>query len=399
MLTLLEAATTKATEAPMPEAPTDISEAKASREPQTRAALAEARYSSFLQTATDVHKGKYSYGRLSEKDERGRVKIVCPLHGVFWQLRQAHLRGSGCKQCSAKARTTTVEDFIARSETVHGKARFDYSQVKQFARTSEQVAIICQQHGIFRQAARDHMRGVGCPQCAIDRSRKSFSGFLAEARVTHGELYDYVEESWGVEEGFVLVVCSEHGEFRQRQWNHVSGDGCPRCGGIISRVEKRFGEALATRLPLLTVDYNCRSAIPPYEIDVYFPELKLGFEFNGVYWHSKMDWARDLTEETQLSKETLKSALCRQAGISLLHVWEDDWIEAPEFWLEAIVELCSNVQTDLLKERLQLQEESSKESLQESATRMEVDSRIAELHLIAAANTEKASKVYARRMS
>ena len=32
---------------------------------------------------------------------------------------------------------------------------------------------------------------------------------------------------------------------------------------------------------------NSRDIINPYEIDIYLPELKLGIEFNGLYWHSE----------------------------------------------------------------------------------------------------------------
>jgi hypothetical protein len=31
---------------------------------------------------------------------------------------------------------------------------------------------------------------------------------------------------------------------------------------------------------------NDKNTIKPYEIDIYLPELRIGFEFNGVFWHS-----------------------------------------------------------------------------------------------------------------
>ena len=53
------------------------------------------------------------------------------------------------------------------------------------------------------------------------------------------------------------------------------------------------------------------------EIDIYLPELKLGFEFNGLYWHS------------ELHKEKLyhynKYKLFKDNGIVLVSIWEDDW--------------------------------------------------------------------------
>ena len=40
---------------------------------------------------------------------------------------------------------------------------------------------------------------------------------------------------------------------------------------------------------------NTRKQIPPYEIDIYIPSLKVGFEINGNFWHSEIGGHRDKT--------------------------------------------------------------------------------------------------------
>lgn len=397
-------------------------------------AASERQYAIFLERAKAVHGDRYNYGDLTDRDAKGRVKIICPDHGDFWQYRSNHLSGSGCKPCALSSRTTTVAEFIERSQAAHGAEVYDYSQVEQFRTTRDKVTIICSTHGEFSQIARDHMRGVGCAQCAIDSSRKSFAEFVAQARRTHGDTYEYVESSWRVERGWIAIVCHRHGEFLQRQWNHIVGDGCPPCGlerrtwgfsgflerassvhgdtysyieesylnsgerisiicsehggfqqfvgnhlngqgcprcfGTTSQAEKRFGELLAVQLPEVTFEYSCRSVISPYELDIYIPELRLAIEFNGVYWHSKEDWARDIVEGSRLSREALKSQRCEDAGIQLLHVWEDDWTRDPENWSNMILEICRSETP-------------------------EVDG----LHRIAAGNLEEAIEVYSRRLT
>ena len=54
-----------------------------------------------------------------------------------------------------------------------------------------------------------------------------------------------------------------------------------------------------------------------YEIDIYLPDLKIGFEFNGVYWHS------DLYKEKNSHLE--KTKYFKERGIRIIHIWEDDW--------------------------------------------------------------------------
>ena len=63
---------------------------------------------------------------------------------------------------------------------------------------------------------------------------------------------------------------------------------------------------------------NTKDYINPYEIDIYLPELKLGFEFNGLYWHSE----KFKKEEYHL----IKKQLAEKNNINLFTIWEDDWV-------------------------------------------------------------------------
>lgn len=62
---------------------------------------------------------------------------------------------------------------------------------------------------------------------------------------------------------------------------------------------------------------NDRSVLNGKELDIYLPELKLAFEFNGIYWHGEKN------KSTKYHQE--KSLMCIENGIQLIHVWEDDW--------------------------------------------------------------------------
>jgi len=54
------------------------------------------------------------------------------------------------------------------------------------------------------------------------------------------------------------------------------------------------------------------------ELDIYIPELKLAFEFNGLYWHNELNKPNNYHLE--------KTELCENNGIQLIHIYEDDWI-------------------------------------------------------------------------
>jgi very-short-patch-repair endonuclease len=54
------------------------------------------------------------------------------------------------------------------------------------------------------------------------------------------------------------------------------------------------------------------------EIDIYLPKLKIGFEFNGIHWHS------ELYKENSYHYD--KTNFFNYKGIRIIHIWEDDWL-------------------------------------------------------------------------
>jgi very-short-patch-repair endonuclease len=63
---------------------------------------------------------------------------------------------------------------------------------------------------------------------------------------------------------------------------------------------------------------NNRTIIKPFELDIYLPDLKLAFEFNGLYWHSEVN--------KENNYHLNKTEECEKQGIQLIHIWEDDWL-------------------------------------------------------------------------
>lgn len=68
----------------------------------------------------------------------------------------------------------------------------------------------------------------------------------------------------------------------------------------------------------LDVIRNCRSTIGPKELDILVPDLNLAFEYNGVYWHTEDKVGRTYHHD--------KWRACKDQGITLIQIWEDDWI-------------------------------------------------------------------------
>lgn len=60
-----------------------------------------------------------------------------------------------------------------------------------------------------------------------------------------------------------------------------------------------------------------------FEIDIFLPGLNIGFEYNGLYWHSDLFLDKDYHY-----KKYIKS---KSKGILLIQIWEDEWINNEDF--------------------------------------------------------------------
>ena len=65
------------------------------------------------------------------------------------------------------------------------------------------------------------------------------------------------------------------------------------------------------------IEKKNRKILGGKEIDIFLPELKTGFEFNGIYYHSEIFKTKEEVME--------KKNICEKVGVKLITVWEDDW--------------------------------------------------------------------------
>jgi predicted nucleic acid-binding Zn-ribbon protein len=90
------------------------------------------------------------------------------------------------------------------------------------------VCIICLEHGEFWQTPSDHLSGRGCPKCG-GRLVNNTEEFIQKAKEVHGDKYDYSKVEYVNSHAKVCIICPEHGEFWQSPNNHLNGKGCPKC--------------------------------------------------------------------------------------------------------------------------------------------------------------------------
>ncbi|MEC8568684.1 MAG: zinc-ribbon domain-containing protein, partial [Pseudomonadota bacterium] len=119
--------------------------------------------------------------------------------------------------------------------------------------------------------------------------------------------------------------CEKGREWKARVAGRITGRGCPECwaGSYASKAETELFDFITYLLPGEVVVQGDRKTLKGKEIDVYVPSLKLGVEFNGLFWHTEeAGRGRRYHEEKYLA--------AKAAGVQLIQVWEDDYNRHPD---------------------------------------------------------------------
>ena len=206
-------------------------------------------FEEFELMANEKHKNKFKYIKESFVNLSSKMKAICPIHGEIEIYPNHHLNGTDCAKCAQtilvnkmnKNKKLSQEDFIKRSNDVH-KGFYDYSKTV-FKKAVGRVTVICPEHGEFIQISSHHMRGVGCPKCAIKRLSKAQTltrdEFLQKCFKTHGNKYDYSKFIYTGCDNKSIVICPIHGEISMTPDEHIYNFGCPECGKISSQGAQR----------------------------------------------------------------------------------------------------------------------------------------------------------------
>ena len=109
---------------------------------------------------------------------------------------------------------------------------------------------------------------------------------------------------------------------------------CPICNPIgsysNSGYEIQLQDFVKNNYTGITI-LNSRKIIKPYELDIYIPDLKLAFEFNGLFWHNESG----VDNNYHLNK----TEICEKNCIKLIHIYDDDWIYKQEIVKSRILNL------------------------------------------------------------
>ena len=111
---------------------------------------------------------------------------------------------------------------------------------------------------------------------------------------------------------------------------------------FVSKAQQEIADYLST-LGLI-VKVNDKKLLSGIEIDILIDGIKLGIEYNGLYWHSE-----------KLGKDAKyhisKTKAMNDLGYSLIHIFEDEWIYNAELIKHKLAHLCGKGKSDKIYAR------------------------------------------------
>jgi hypothetical protein len=282
----------------------------------------------FLNRCYDIHGDRYDYSLVSEyKNNIEKVKVICKEHGVFEISPENHTnRKYGCSEC----RKLGLVKFIELSNRKHDY-RYNYSLIKEYKDNKSKVKIICKEHGVFEQRVNDHIsKGIGCPECTMDRFRLSTEDFIIRSNIIHNNKYIYSENiNFKSNKDKIEIICKEHGIFKQRIDSHLRGQGCPKC-------KESKGESLVRNYLLdNNIEFITQKKftdcvyLNELKFDFYLPEHNTCIEYNGRQHYTPIDYfGGEETFKYQLIRDNIKSEYCKNNNIHLIIIkYDEDILE------------------------------------------------------------------------
>lgn len=241
--------------------------------------------------------------------------------GHSWQTTINHRsKGTGCPYCSGRNVSTGVNDLETKYPQLAKQWNFEKNgEIKPSEISShshKKVWWRCEYGHEWQASVANRSKGRNCPICG---SKKVLSGYndletkspeLAKQwhPTKNGKLKptDVLPSS----NKKVWWLC-EKGHEWQATINNRQKRNCPECSkerqvsfpekAIFYYVSKTFKDTIENYRP---------EFLKGKEIDIYIPQLKLGIEYDGEYYHT--DSNLDLT----------KDAICKENDVGLIHIRE-----------------------------------------------------------------------------
>ena len=289
----------------------------------------------WITRAREVHGDKYDYSRTIYVNQRTDVEIICPVHGVFTQKADSHLRGNGCRFCGYQ------------SDGHKGKHGWTDEQRQKTAATC------LDRYGATRYLDSDAGKAHATQIRSNPEFRRKMSEIISSDAVQEKTKETSLQRygvSWPTQLPEIFMKLEET-KRRNGTWS-------------TSKPEERMYSMLCERFGKDDVERQYKESRYPFWCDFYIKSLDLFIELNATWLHGKHWFDMSNQDDVQqldcwrnkvasghrfynvaIDVGTVRDVKKRRAAIdhdlNYVVFWKNDlsdfkqWIEADELQLKA----------------------------------------------------------------
>lgn len=282
-----------------------------------------------------------------KENKKQYYKLQCTVCNNIWNLRSDDLnrllknKKGGCRICSN--RLISKKNILDQNKEKRSilEKQF-YIQNIEFSINMKFICKVCnyefedQIHNLYGKLDRKQNPCINCKNIELLNSLDYQNNLLIKNNINNIKLIQrktcnittvqcsICNHIWDVY--FYNIIRAKN------KWNT---NGCPNCDNLKNRTSS------SQQLEIEEFVKQYVEIIPKYkllnkkEIDIYIPGLRIGLEFNGVFYHSPDTTYRNLDE--YYHKNKTKDAL--NENIRLIHIFSPHWIHKKEICKNKILNL------------------------------------------------------------
>jgi len=276
----------------------------------------------FIFKSKEIHFDKYDYSLVNYNKSSEKVTIICKEHGEFIQRASNHLLGRGCYDCR-KTRISNLKIFIEKSNIIHNNI-YNYDNVI-YNGAHKLVTIFCKIHGYFKQSPSNHLSGKGCIRCAKESGRLILDNFINRSNLIHNFGYDYNLVKYKNLRTKISIICREHGVFTQRAKNHIDGQGCPNCGDRFGIKENKWLDSLGIGSRQVRIGKYIVDGYDPVKNIVYEFNGDFWHGNPDIYNLNDINSVLNKTFGELYNKTMERENSLIKDGYNVISIWENDF--------------------------------------------------------------------------
>ena len=277
----------------------------------------------FINRSKEVHGNKYDYSDVEYVNATTLVKIICNVHGSFYQRPCSHLNSKqGCPKCSHQSYPKTLDVFIEQAKKKYGD-KYSYENVD-YINNKTHVIVNCKEHGEFKVRPDNFLHGHGCPKCAIKMKKQcnpwTTEFFIKKSKEIYGDLFSYEKTEYKNYETSVIITCKKHGDFLVTPDNFLHLHSCPNCSTSLMEIK------LKLILDENNIKYEQQKTfewlkyIGNLKLDFYLPEYNVAIECQGMQHFKPIElFGGKKTFEITQKRDNIKKELCEKNGVKILY--------------------------------------------------------------------------------